>query len=121
MNYYIEALQRFADFNGRIRRKAYWMFFLFNLIFSIVATVIDMVLGTAFIGTIYSLVLLIPSLAAGARRLHDTGRSGWWQLLYFLPLIGFIVLIIFFAQDSQDGDNDHGPNPKEADLEGAVA
>ena len=60
MNYYIEAFQRFADFKGRIRRKAYWMFFLFNFIFSIVTAVIDGVLGTAFIGSIYSLVLLVP-------------------------------------------------------------
>ncbi|MEO2279481.1 DUF805 domain-containing protein [Pseudoalteromonas pernae] len=121
MEYFTDALKRYADFTGRTRRKGYWMFILFYLIFAIVATVIDMVLGTMFVGTVYSLALLIPSLAIGARRLHDTGRSGWWQLLYFLPLIGFIVLIIFFVQDSQDGDNDHGPNPKELGGEAAAA
>ncbi|MEM0515262.1 DUF805 domain-containing protein [Pseudoalteromonas sp. YIC-827] len=120
MEYFMDALKRYADFSGRTRRKGYWMFILFYLIFSIVVTVIDSVLGTAFLGMIFSLALLIPSLAIGARRLHDTGRSGWWQLLYFLPIIGFIVLLIFFVQDSQDGDNDHGPNPKDAGLEGAA-
>ncbi|WP_105254244.1 DUF805 domain-containing protein [Pseudoalteromonas sp. T1lg75] len=115
MEYFMEALKRYADFSGRTRRKGYWMFILFYLIFAIVAVILDVVLGfeSMPLTNVYSLALFIPSLAIGARRLHDTGRSGWWQLLYFLPLIGFIVLIIFFVQDSQDGDNDHGANPKE--------
>ncbi|BDF94401.1 MULTISPECIES: DUF805 domain-containing protein [Pseudoalteromonas] len=117
MEYFMEAMRRYADFNGRIRRKAYWMFILFNVIFSIVTGAVDYFTGTAIVGTIYSLALLIPQLSAGARRLHDTNRSGWWQLLWLVPIVGWIVLIIFLAQDSQEGENDHGANPKELDLQ----
>jgi len=111
MEHFIGAFKQFADFNGRWRRKSYWMFVLFNVIFSIVANGIDQLLGLGLIGTIYSLVLLVPGLSAAARRLHDTGRSGWWQLLWLIPIIGWIVLLVFLAQDSHD-DNDYGVNPK---------
>ncbi|MBB1292097.1 MULTISPECIES: DUF805 domain-containing protein [unclassified Pseudoalteromonas] len=120
MEHYMNALRSYADFSGRSRRKAYWMFVLFNTIFSIVCNAVDSLLGTMFIGTIYSLALLIPGLSAGARRLHDTNRSGWWQLLWLVPVIGWIVLIVFYAQNSQEGENDHGPNPKEVALESAT-
>ncbi|MFY8275060.1 DUF805 domain-containing protein [Pseudoalteromonas sp. SSDWG2] len=122
MKYFMDALKQYADFSGRTRRKGYWMFILFYLIFAIVAGVLDAVLGfeTMLLTNVYSLALLIPSFAIGARRLHDTGRSGWWQLLYLLPIIGAIVLIIFFVQDSQAGDNDFGANPKEAASEAAA-
>ncbi|MCH4294971.1 DUF805 domain-containing protein [Shewanella sp. 3B26] len=111
MEYFIGALKKYADFTGRARRKEYWMFVLFYLIFYVVTIGIDMALGTTFIAAIFSLGLLLPSLAIGARRLHDTGRSGWWQLIGFIPLIGAIVLIVFYCQDSQD-ENDYGANPK---------
>jgi len=113
MEYFMEAMRRYADFNGRIRRKAFWMFILFYVIFSVVCSVIDGILGTMFIGAIYTLAMLIPVLSATARRLHDTGRSGWWQLLGLIPLIGGIVVLVFCAQDSHEGENDFGPNPKE--------
>ncbi len=111
MEHFIGAIKKYADFTGRARRTEYWMFTLFYLIFFLVTVGIDMALGTTFIAAIFSLGLLLPSLAIGARRLHDTGRSGWWQLLYFIPLIGAIVLLVFFCQDSQD-ENDYGANPK---------
>ncbi|MEH6480218.1 MULTISPECIES: DUF805 domain-containing protein [Pseudoalteromonas] len=120
MEHYMNALRSYADFSGRNRRKAYWMFVLFNFIFSVVCNAIDGVLGTMFIGSIYSLALLIPGLSAGARRLHDTGRSGWWQLLWLVPVIGWIVLIVFLAQNSHEGENDYGPNPKELAVEPAT-
>lgn len=116
MEHYMNALRSYADFSGRSRRKAYWMFILFNFIFSLVTAAIDYATSTAIIGTIYSLALLIPQLSAGARRLHDTNRSGWWQLLWLVPVVGWIILIIFLAQDSQEGENDHGANPKEVEL-----
>jgi uncharacterized membrane protein YhaH (DUF805 family) len=119
MEYFMEAMRRYADFNGRSRRKAYWMFVLFNTIFSIICNVADGVLDTMFIGSIYGLVLLIPGLSAGARRLHDTGRSGWWQLLWLVPIIGWLILIVFYALDSHEGENDYGPNPKEEGLAAA--
>ena len=120
MEHYMNALLSYADFSGRNRRKAFWMFVLFNTIFSIICNVIDGALGTMFIGSIYSLALLIPGLSAGARRLHDTGRSGWWQLLWLVPIIGWIVLIVFLVQDSHEGENDFGPNPKELAAEPAT-
>lgn len=111
MEYFTKALKHYADFTGRARRTEYWMFYLFYIIFYIVCSAVGYFLGTEFITMVYALGLLIPLLSAGARRLHDTGRSGWWQLLNLIPLIGSIVLIVFFAQDSHD-DNEYGPNPK---------
>ncbi len=109
--------QKYADFNGRARRSEFWYFFLFTVIVSIVAATIDRAIGTddvmsnrGLVGTIASLALLVPSLAVGARRLHDTDRSGWWQLIA-LTGVGVIVLIVFWVLDSK-GDNKHGPNPK---------
>ena len=69
--------------------------------------------GPGVIGILYSLVILIPSIAVSVRRLHDTSRSGWWLLLCLIPLIGMVVLLIFMVQDSKPGQNQYGPNPKE--------
>lgn len=111
MEYFIDALKKYADFSGRARRKEYWMFVLFYLIFYIVFTVVDTFLGTFLLAVIFSLALFVPSISIAARRLHDTGRTGWWQLIALIPLIGAIVLIVFLVQDSHD-DNKYGPNPK---------
>ncbi|NDW23134.1 DUF805 domain-containing protein [Alteromonas hispanica] len=113
MEYFTKALKHYADFTGRARRTEYWMFFLFYIIFYVVCATISYALGFEALTAIFSLALLIPSLSVGARRLHDTGRTGWWQLLNLIPIIGTIVLIIFFAQDSSE-DNKYGPNPKAA-------
>ena len=113
------CLQKYADFSGRGRRSEYWYFALFNLLVGIAAGIIDVILGTDFdtgsglIGLLASLALLLPSLAAGVRRLHDTSRSGWWILIGLIPVIGWIILIVFFVQDSHP-DNSYGPNPKSA-------
>ncbi|WP_333607559.1 DUF805 domain-containing protein [Arsukibacterium sp.] len=84
---------------------------MFYIIFYIGTLILDAVLGTFFIALIFSLALLVPSIAIAARRLHDTGRSGWWQLIALIPLIGAIVLIVFLVMDST-ADNEYGPNPK---------
>lgn len=110
MNYFTEAFKQYADFSGRATRKQYWMFILFYLIFYIVLAVIDGMLGTMFLAFIFSLVLLVPSISIAARRLHDTGRTGWWQLIALVPLIGAIVLIVFLVMESQD-DNEYGARP----------
>jgi uncharacterized membrane protein YhaH (DUF805 family) len=89
---------KYADFNGRALRPEFWWFFLFTLLACIVAGVISETLSLLF-----SLAVLIPSFAVGARRLHDTGRSGWWQLLYLVPLVGLIIVLIFMAQESKPG------------------
>lgn len=119
MEYFLDALKQYASFTGRATRKQYWMFVLFYLIFYIVAVVIDMVLGTMFITPVFALGLLIPSIAIAARRLHDTGRSGWWQLIVLIPLIGPIILLVFLVQDSRES-NQYGPNPKAASETAAV-
>jgi uncharacterized membrane protein YhaH (DUF805 family) len=114
------CLQRkYADFNGRARRSEYWFFILFTAIVGAIAGILDAIFGIrsgAYGGTgpiqgVLQLALLVPTLAVGARRLHDTGRSGWWQLIGLVPLVGWIVLIVFFVQDSQP-NNQYGPNPK---------
>ena len=113
------VLKKYAEFKGRARRSEYWYFTLFNFVISLVLGFIDgwLGLGSEFIGLLgglYSLGIIIPSIAVSVRRLHDTGRSGWWLLIGLIPLIGAIVLIVFFVQDSQAGSNEYGPNPKEA-------
>ena len=114
MEYFIDAFKKFADFSGRATRTQYWMFVLMYMIIYIVLALIDtFVLGFPVLSGIFSLAVLIPSLSIGARRLHDIGRSGWWLLISLVPLIGVIVLLVFFVMDS-DGDNEYGPNPKAA-------
>jgi uncharacterized membrane protein YhaH (DUF805 family) len=120
MNWYLDVLKKYAVFSGRARRKEYWMFFLFNLIVSIVLTIIDGVIGTlsaeagvGLLSGLYTLAILVPAIAVTLRRLHDTSRSGWWILIALVPLVGGIVLLVFMLLDSTPGDNQYGPNPKE--------
>jgi uncharacterized membrane protein YhaH (DUF805 family) len=93
---YVSVLKRYAVFDGKAGRPEFWMFVLVSIVLSILLGMVSQQLSS-----LYSLVVLIPSLAVGARRLHDTGRSGWWQLIGLVPIIGLIVLIIFFAQPSK--------------------
>jgi uncharacterized membrane protein YhaH (DUF805 family) len=112
MNWYLEVLKKYAAFSGRARRREFWYFVLFNFIIIIILSIIDQAIGSAILSTIYSLAVLIPSIAVTVRRLHDTNRTGWWVLIGLIPIIGFIVLLIFTVQDSQKGENQYGPNPK---------
>ncbi|MFP3122708.1 DUF805 domain-containing protein [Ectobacillus funiculus] len=113
MQWYLKVLKNYVGFQGRASRQEYWMFVLVNVIISIVLSIIDTMADLSSVLTgIYSLLILLPSLAVGVRRLHDTGRSGWWLLISLIPLIGSIILIVFACQDSQEGDNQYGPNPK---------
>ncbi|MCK4710975.1 MAG: DUF805 domain-containing protein [Gammaproteobacteria bacterium] len=111
MGYFLGAFSKFADFSGRAQRKEYWIFILIYMLIYIALAVIDAFLGTMVLALIFSLVLLVPSISIATRRLHDTGRTGWWQLIAIIPLIGIIVLIVFLVQDSHD-ENSYGPNPK---------
>ncbi|MGB1262140.1 MAG: DUF805 domain-containing protein [Cognaticolwellia sp.] len=111
MDYFIDALKKYADFTGRARRKEYWMFVLVYMIINVILAV----LGFDIISALVGLALFVPSISIAARRLHDTGRSGWWQLIALLPIIGFIVLIVFLVQDSHD-TNAYGANPKAGEL-----
>jgi len=121
MNWYVEALKKYAVFSGRSRRKEYWFFVLFNILASIVLAMVDSATGSfnpetgmGTLGTVYALAVLLPSIAVSVRRLHDTGRSGWWLLLGLVPVIGAIVLLVFMVQDSKPGENEYGANPKGA-------
>ena len=108
-----EALKKYAVFDGRARRKEYWMFFLLYFIVIVIANVIDVfALTMGIINLIVSLGLFIPSLAVGVRRLHDIDRSGWWMLIVLIPLIGAIVLLVFFCKDGTNGSNRFGEDPK---------
>ncbi len=105
----------YADFNGRARRKEYWMFVLFNFVVSLVlGIVMGLISQTAAnaVSIIYTLALLLPGLSLGVRRLHDTGKSGWFMLIGLIPLVGAIILLVFYCLDSQPGTNEYGPNPK---------
>ncbi len=122
MNYFLDVVKNhYADFEGRARRAEYWNFFLFNMLGIIAIVALMFALGAiseslATIGGLaymaWALGLFIPSLAVAVRRLHDTGKSGWWLLISFIPLAG-IVLIVFLCIDSDPGTNAYGPNPKE--------
>src|SRR5579859_7499999 len=116
MDRYIKALENYAVFSGRARRAEFWYFNLFNVLIQLGLGIFDYFLGLRLLEGLYGLAILIPSIAVTTRRLHDTDRSGWWQLLLLLPLIGWIVLIVFEFQDSQAGPNRYGPNPKAATL-----
>lgn len=114
------CLNKYATFNGRARRSEYWWFALFTVLVSIVASILDAILGTGYggsstsgvINTIASLALLLPGIAVGIRRLHDTSRVGWWILIGLIPIVGWIILIVFYVQDSHP-DNQYGPSPKD--------
>ena len=111
MKWYLKVVRdNYANFNGRASRQEYWMFFLFNIIFAIVAGFVDGFLGLGFLSLLYSVAVLIPSLAVGVRRLHDVNKSGWWLFISLIPIIGAIWLIILFCTDSKQGENNYGPS-----------
>ncbi|MFD5200025.1 DUF805 domain-containing protein [Streptomyces sp. NPDC058375] len=112
MNWYLAVLKNYAGFSGRARRQEYWMFTLINFVISLVLLIIGMMIGVDFLASIYTLAVLIPSLAVSVRRLHDTGRSGWWLLIALVPFVGAIVLIVFLASEGKPETNEYGVNPK---------
>jgi uncharacterized membrane protein YhaH (DUF805 family) len=111
MTWYIEVLKKYAIFQGRARRKEYWMFFLFNMIIAFALGFVGGMLKTRVLSSLYSLAVLVPAIAVGVRRMHDTDHSGWWLLL---P----IVNLVFACTDGTPGPNQYGPNPK---LEAGLA
>lgn len=119
MNWYLKVIKSAFDFNTRARRKEYWMFFLFNMIISIVLMMIENATGLSnpeqgfgMISGLYSLVMFIPGLALAVRRLHDINKSGWALLVAFIPLVGGILAIIWMCKEGDQGENKYGPNPK---------
>ena len=120
MNYYISCIKdKYCCFSGRARRKEYWMFVLFNIIAVLVVGFIGGLLAGVtgveafmYLSTVYNLAILLPSLGVCVRRLHDTGKSGWFILLGLIPFVGVIILLVFMCLDSNPGENKFGPNPK---------
>jgi uncharacterized membrane protein YhaH (DUF805 family) len=108
MHWFIDPIQnQYADFTGRTTRKEYWMFILIFILLYIPFVVIAQFFNLPMLTLGFNLVLLIPSIAIVTRRLHDTGRSGWWQLISFVPVIGSLVLVVLLVLKS-DGDNAYG-------------
>jgi len=122
MNYFIYCLKNYFNFSGRATRSEFWYFTLFCLLFGMLIMLIEYMLGignvkeTGILSLIFDLALVFPSLAVSTRRLHDTNRSGWWNLIILVPIIGIIVLIVFYSQDSKE-DNQYGVNPKKIILQ----
>jgi uncharacterized membrane protein YhaH (DUF805 family) len=116
MEWYLKVVKdNYANFKGRARRKEYWMFALFNVIFAFVALIIDYVIGTwGVIYGLYVLAIIIPSLAVFVRRMHDLDKSGWWFFIWFIPLIGAIWLLVLLCTDGTAGENKYGASPKAA-------
>lgn len=103
------CIRKYAEFSGRASRPEYWWFFLFVMVVSVLLDTVSHTLSGLF-----CLAMLLPSIAAATRRLHDTNRSGWWQLIGLVPVLGWIVMIVFLAQKGQASANEHGPSPAEA-------
>jgi uncharacterized membrane protein YhaH (DUF805 family) len=120
MYWYLKVLKQYGDFKGRARRKEYWMFGLMNMIFVVLAIILDNILRITISGevygpfyTLYVLATLVPGFAVGARRLHDVGKSAWMFLILLIPVVGAIWLLVLTCSNSQDGTNKWGKNPKE--------
>lgn len=119
ISYYVAVLKKYATFSGRARRKEYWFYVLFNSIVSLVLSAFDGVLGVydyetgiGLFASVYGLAVLLPGVAVCVRRLHDIDKSGWFLLLMLIPLIGWIVLIVYACQDGTESENEYGSNPK---------
>jgi len=131
MKWYIKCFKQYADFSGRARRKEYWMFVLFNIIFCFATIILSYVLSELAMGGgdgvtqpaspegvnwgffgLYVLATLFPMLAVSVRRLHDVGKSGWNYFIGLIPLVGAIILIVWLCTDSQADKNKWGVNPK---------
>ncbi len=112
----VSCFQNWKDFKGRSRRSEYWYFLLFNITLMLILSILTLITGLSlfyYVGRIYGLIALIPGFAVASRRLHDINKSEWFLLLIAIPLIGFIILLIWLAKDSDPGENKYGPNPKE--------
>ena len=119
---FIETIEvcftKYFNFSGRARRSEYWFFALFTLLTTSFFVYFEGYMGIfpntdqAILANIFSLLVIIPSIAVGVRRLHDTNHSGWWLLLSFVIIIGWVVLLIWYCKNSDEGDNRFGSNPK---------
>jgi len=130
VQWYIKVLKQYAVFSGRARRKEFWMYTLFTIIFTILAMVLDNILGLTIsingesIGygwmyIAYGLATLVPNISVAVRRLHDINKSGWWMLIALIPILGSIWLLVLEVTEGDKGKNDYGPDPKAAERKAA--
>jgi uncharacterized membrane protein YhaH (DUF805 family) len=127
MNWYLQVLKNYANFSGRARRKEFWFFALFNMLFLFVALIIDNVAGTTIEGVpyglfyfLYAIAIFIPGLAVTVRRLHDVGKSGWFYFIVLIPIVGAIWFLVIALTDSNTGENEYGPSPKDIQTNNAL-
>jgi uncharacterized membrane protein YhaH (DUF805 family) len=124
MEWYLEVWRKFGDFQGRARRREYWMNYLMNAVVAVALYGLMLAGGerlarvTIVLIGAYWLAAIIPNIAVTARRLHDTGRSGWWMFISLLPLVGPFIMLYFLVQDGESGRNEYGVNPKAAGMFG---
>ena len=117
MEWFLKVVRdNYANFDGRARRKEYWMFVLISILISFVFGFVTGLIGMPSLAYLFSLAILVPSIAVTARRLHDIGKSGWFQLIAFIPIIGFIWLIVLNATEGTKGDNQYGADPKGSEF-----
>lgn len=120
MNWYLEVIHNYIGFSGRARRIEYWMFIVVNMVFTFVLGAIDRMIGWRLVGdsgvltTLYGVFIFLPWWAVQFRRLHDTDRSAWWLLLIIIPVVGWIIIILFNCQRGTLGENRYGPDPLQA-------
>ncbi|MCD0168786.1 DUF805 domain-containing protein [Deinococcus sp. 23YEL01] len=129
MNEFTEVItKKYGQVSGRARRREYWMYTLIYVLIASILIVIEEALGltvgdelshVGVLSNLFALAMFSPSLGVTIRRLHDTGRSGWWMLISIVPVIGWIAIIVFLVSDSAQGSNKWGPNPKS--LTGSAA
>jgi uncharacterized membrane protein YhaH (DUF805 family) len=120
MKYYLKAFKNYAEFTGRANTSEFWYFVMFNIIFSITAMILDIVLGIDSRGLrygpiyeVYTAIVFIPGLAVAVRRLHDVGKSGWFIFIVVIPLIGIIWFFVVVSANGDAGKNEYGIKPKE--------
>ncbi|GHH76729.1 inner membrane protein YhaI [Streptomyces sulfonofaciens] len=99
-------------FSGRASRAEYWTFALINLVISVLLLAVDTAINSRVPDVLYGLATIVPSLAVGCRRLHDTDRTGWWQLIALVPVLGWLALIVLMALEGTHGPNKYGGDPK---------
>lgn len=117
MHYFLDVMKKYAVFEGRARRKEYWMFQLIAFLISIGLIIIDTILGSFnILQMIFSVAILLPSLGVSIRRLHDIGKSGWWLFIALIPLIGGIWLLILHCNEGDNGSNRYGSDPKLSEI-----
>ncbi|WP_328914026.1 MULTISPECIES: DUF805 domain-containing protein [unclassified Streptomyces] len=112
MRWYIEAFKKYAVFNGRARRKEFWMFALVEIVAIAALRIVETTAGTSIPYVVYGVATFMPAVAVAVRRLHGVGKSGWSLLLGFIPVVGGIIVLVFLCTEGERGQNQHGLDPK---------